>query len=118
MSTQSLRQVARRDARTVASKRRSELLDRSKRLEDLAVEVMTAVREREIWVAKAERMAGDALREMTAVEGLSLREAVEWCGHSVDLREATRLRKVGTMPDRAEGGGRPATRGDADSPNS
>ncbi len=55
MSTQSLRQAARRDARTVALKRRAEFFDRSKRLEDLAVNVITAVAERDRSVAEAER---------------------------------------------------------------
>lgn len=94
MTGQSLRQAARRDARTVASKRRAELLERSRRLEKLAVTVMTAVAERDQCVAKAEREAGEALREMTAGEGLTLREALKWCGDSIDIHEATRLRKA------------------------
>ncbi len=98
MGTQSVRQAARRDARTVASKRRAELLERSRRLEDLAVSVMTAIKERDLSVEQAERRAGEALQRMTTVEGLSLREAVEWCGDSIDLHEAARLRKVGDRP--------------------
>jgi hypothetical protein len=30
---------------------------------------------------------------MTAVEGLSLREAAEWCGGRLTMREAARLRR-------------------------
>ena len=99
MSSHSVRQAARRDARTVASRRRAELLDRSRRLEDLAVKVITAIKERDLSVENAERRAGEALQRMTTVEGLTLREAVEWCGDSVDLHEAARLRKVGAMTD-------------------
>ena len=45
-------------------------------------------------VRDAERRAGQALRTMTDDEGLSVREAVEWCGSGVTLREITRLRRL------------------------
>jgi hypothetical protein len=45
-------------------------------------------------VAETEKRAGEALRELTEVEGLSLGEAVEWCGETVTVREATRLRRL------------------------
>lgn len=69
-------------------------MERAKRLEDLAVQVMTAVGERDAAVAEAEKRAGAALREMTTVEGVTLREAVEWCGDQIGVREATRLRRL------------------------
>ena len=94
MSQQTMRQKARRDARSVMSRRRAALLKRATRLEDLAVQVMTAVGERDAVVAEAERRAGAALREMTRVEGVTLREAVEWCGDQIGVREATRLRRL------------------------
>ncbi|WP_460820270.1 hypothetical protein [Nocardioides korecus] len=94
MSQQTMRQKARRDARSVTSKRRAVLLERARRLEDLAVQVMTAVGERDAAVAKAEVRAGAALREMTKVEGVTLRAAVEWCGDQIGVREATRLRRL------------------------
>ena len=31
---------------------------------------------------------------MTEDEGLSVREAIEWCGDEITLREATRLRRL------------------------
>ena len=39
------------------------------------------------------------------LEGLTLREAVQWCGgeEQLNMREATRLRKVGTEPAEAVG---------------
>ena len=46
----------------------------------LAVAVLTALGERDALVRDAERRAGQALRTMTDDEGLSVREAVEWCG--------------------------------------
>jgi len=94
MSQQTMRQKARRDARTVTSKRRAALLERARRLEDLAVQVMTAIGERDAAVAAAEQRAGNALREMTMVQGVTLREAVEWCGDQIGVREATRLRRL------------------------
>jgi hypothetical protein len=99
MSQQTMRQKARRDARGVTSKRRAALLERAKRLEDLAVQVMTAVGERDAAVAEAEKRAGNALREMTTVEGVTLREAVEWCGDQIGVREATRLRRLVEVRD-------------------
>jgi hypothetical protein len=58
------------------------------------VRVLVAVRERDAAVADAERRAGKSLREMTEDEGLSVREAVDWCGDEVTTREATRLRRL------------------------
>ena len=80
MSQQSVRQAARRwalDAQAVLRKKRA---DRERRLEGLAVAVLTALAERDAVVGDAERRAGQALVTMTDEEGLSLREAVEWCG--------------------------------------
>jgi hypothetical protein len=99
VSRQTVRQKARRDARTVTSKRRAVLLERAKRLEDLAVQVITAIGEREAAVAEAENRAGKALREMTSIEGVTVREAVEWCGNHIGLREATRLRRLADESD-------------------
>jgi hypothetical protein len=60
--------------------------------------VLTALGERGPLVRDAERRAGHALRTMTDDEGLSLREAVDWCGSSVTLRELARLlRRDGTV---------------------
>jgi hypothetical protein len=94
MGQQSIRQEARRAALDVQSKRRRERAEREKRLEGLAVRVLVAIRERDAAVADADCRAGKALREMTEDEGLSVREAVEWCGDEITTREATRLRRV------------------------
>ena len=94
MGQQSIRQEARRAALDAQSKRRRERAECEKRLEDLAVQVLVAMRERDAAVADADRRAGKALREMTEDEGLSAREAVEWCGDEITMREATRLRRL------------------------
>jgi len=94
MGQQSIRQEARRAALEAQSKRRRGRVEREKRLEDLAVGVLVAVRERDAAVADAECRAGQALREMTEDEGLTVREAVEWCGDEITTREATRLRRL------------------------
>ena len=94
MGHQSIRQEARRAALDAQSKRRRERAEREKKLEYLAVRVLVAIRERDAAVADADRRAGKALREMTEDEGLSVREAVEWCGGEITLREATRLRRL------------------------
>ena len=94
MGHQSIRQEARRAALDAQSKRRRERAEREKRLEYLAVRVLVAIRERDAAVVEADRRAGKALREMTEDEGLSAREAVEWCGGEITLREATRLRRL------------------------
>jgi hypothetical protein len=85
---------ARRTARDAQTKRRADAQARDKRIEDLAVTVMVAVAERNQVVEQTERRAGEALREMTEAEGLSLSEAVEWCGDTLDERDATRLRRI------------------------
>ena len=94
MSQQSMRQAARRSALDAQAALRKERADRERRREALAVAVLTALGERDALVRDAERRAGQALRTMTEDEGLSLREAVEWCGSGVSMREVTRLRRL------------------------
>jgi hypothetical protein len=89
MGQQSIRQQARRAALDAQSKRRRERAEREKRLEDLAVRVLVAMRQRDAAVADAERRAGQALREMTEDEGLSVR-----CGEEITTRAATRMRRL------------------------
>ena len=94
MSQQSVRQAARRSALDAQAVLRKERADRERRLERLAVAVLTALGERDAAVRDAERRAGQALRTMTDDEGLSLREAVDWCGNGVTVREITRLLRL------------------------
>ena len=102
MSQQSVRQAARRsalDAQAILCKERA---DRERRLKALAVAVLTALGERDALVRDAERRAGQALRTMTDNEGLSVREALDWCGSGVTVREITRLLRL----DRSDQGSR------------
>ena len=104
MSQQSARQEARRSALDAQAARRKERADRERRLEGLAVAVLTALGERDGAVKNAERRAGEALRAMSEDEGLSVREAVDWCGTGITVREVTRLRRLARDPQ--DGAGR------------
>jgi hypothetical protein len=99
MSQQTIKQRARRKAHDAVARQRKERAERERRLEDLAVQVLTAVEERDAAVANTEQRAGAALRQMTEAEGLTLSEAVEWCGETVTVREATRLRRLADVRD-------------------
>ena len=91
MSQQSVRQAARRTALDAQAVLRKERADRERRLEALVVTILTALGERDALVRDAELRAGQALWTMTEDEGLSLREAVDWCGSGLTVREITRL---------------------------
>src|SRR5215207_7737253 len=91
MSQQPVRQAARRSALDAQAALRKERADRDRRLESLAVAVLTALGERDALVRDTEQRAGQALRTMTDKEGLSPREAVDWCGSGLTVREITRL---------------------------
>lgn len=58
MSQQSIKQRARRQALDVAARHRRELAEREKRLQNLVVQVLTALGERDAAVAATERRAG------------------------------------------------------------
>ena len=58
MSQQSVRQAARRSALDAQAVRRKERADRERRLEALAVEVLTALGERDQAIRDAEQRAG------------------------------------------------------------
>jgi hypothetical protein len=94
MSQQSVRQAARRSALDAQALLHKQRAGRERRLEALAIEVLIALGERDGAVRDAELRAGDALLAMTHDEGLSVREAVEWCAGRVTVREMTRLRRL------------------------
>ena len=98
MSQQSVRQAARRWALDAQAARRRERADRERRLEALAVAVLTALGERDRAVKDAEMRAREALRAMSVDEGLSVREAVESCGIGITVREVSRLRRLAGDP--------------------
>ena len=105
MSVKTQRQDARRRAREARSEQERARKAREQRLEDLAVTVLTSMDA----VVEHERRAGEALRTMVEEEGLSLREAVSWCGDEVSVRTAARFKRLVT----GESGGEPAA-GDED----
>jgi hypothetical protein len=94
MSQQAVRQGARRSALAAQAVLRKERADRDRRLDGMAVVVLTALGVRDALVRDAEPGAGQVLLAMTDCEGLSVREAVEWCGSGVTVREVTRLRQL------------------------
>src|SRR5215211_5355088 len=94
MGQQSVRQAARRVALDAQAVLRKERADRERRLQALAVAVLTALAERDALVRETERRAGQALRTMTDNEGLSVREAVDWCGSGLTVREIIRLLRL------------------------
>lgn len=96
MPNQTARQQARRAALDAQTRMRLQRAEQQRRRSALAVTVVTALAERDALVLACEARAGAALRSLTEGEGLSLREAVAWCGgvEQVSVREATRLRKV------------------------
>ena len=104
MSQQSVRQAARRSALDAQAVLRKERADRERRLEGLAVNVLTALGERDGAVRDTERRAGEALQTMTIDEGLSLREAVDVVREWRPYRgEVTRLRQLAHDPPGGSG---------------
>ena len=104
MGQQSIRQAARRAALQAQSTTRLERTEKDKRVQALAVRVLVAVGERDQAVTGAEHRAGQALRQMTQDEGLTVREAVHRCGDQISVREATRLRRLPTDDQVREAG--------------
>jgi hypothetical protein len=101
MSQHSVRQAARRSALDAQAVLHKERADRERRLEALAVAVLTALGERDALIRDAELRAGQALLTMAEDEGLSVREAVDWYGGGVTVREVARLRRLAHDPSLA-----------------
>jgi hypothetical protein len=95
MGKQTLMQVARLAASEVCAKRRREPAERDRRLEKLALEVWTALGERDATtIAATEQRAGVALQAMITDESLTVSEAVQRCAGAIGHREAARLRQL------------------------
>jgi hypothetical protein len=71
---------------------RRERAQGDRRLEKLAIEVLTG--ERVATIAAIEQGAGAALQAMISDESLTLSEAVQWCAGAISHRDATRLRHL------------------------
>ena len=91
---QTVRQAARLAASQVQAKYRRERAERDRRIERLAVEVLTALGERDAMIAATEQRAGAAHRAVIIDEHLTVSEAVQWCAGAISHREAARLRQV------------------------
>jgi hypothetical protein len=94
MGKQTMRQAARLAASQVYAQRRRERAQRDRRLEKLAIEVLTALAERDATIAATEQRAGAALQAMISDESLTVSEAVQWCAGAISQREAARLRQL------------------------
>jgi hypothetical protein len=93
MGKQTMRQAARLAASQVQAKRRRERAERDRRLEKLAIEVLTALGERDATISATEQRAAAALQAMITDEHLTVAEAVQWCAGAISHREAGRLRQ-------------------------
>ena len=91
MGQQSARQAARRAALDAQAQRRRQRAERDKRIEALAVDVLTAIEERKAAIADCERRAGLALQQLTEDDGLSVSHIADWCGGELTSREVKRL---------------------------
>jgi hypothetical protein len=98
MGQQSIRQAARRAALDAQAQRRRERAERDKRIEALALDVLTALEERKAAIANCDRRAGQALRDLTEREGLSIGQAAEWCAGELTNREVARLMRIRNGP--------------------
>lgn len=91
---QTERQTARRVAVDAVARARKERVERCDRIAAAAVDVLTALAQRDAAIAGFEAKAGAALNHMIDTEDLSLAEAVQWLDAQVSMREATRLRRL------------------------
>ena len=64
--------------------------------------MLTALDEGDAAVRDAESRAGKALGTMTDDEGLSVRQAADWCGDWLTMPEASLLRQLADPPDTSD----------------
>ena len=86
---QSVRRQARQAAIAAQARRRAKTAERDRRLDTAAINLMVALRERDI----LERRAGVAIRAMLA-EGLTLADVVTWTDGETSIKEVTRLADI------------------------
>ena len=72
----------------------SERAQRDRRLEKLAVDVLTALGEGDATIDTTKQHAGAALQAMITDESLMVSGAVQWCAGAISHREAARLRQL------------------------
>ena len=91
MTSQSVRQAARRAALDSQTRVREREEERDKRRSRLGVIVVTALAQRDAQMHVFELRAGEAITALIEEEGLTVQAAAEWCGLS--SREVNRLRR-------------------------
>jgi hypothetical protein len=101
MGERSVRQTVRRAALDAQAEHRRERLERDRRIDALAVEVLVANGERDA----AERHAGELRQTMIDREQLSLRQAVAWLGGTITVRGATRRLELAQPDENGRGSG-------------
>jgi len=102
MIRQGYKQDARRRVTEALSAQRKERLEQERRLADLAVDILTAIAERDEAVHAAEQQASDAVRSLLA-EHLSIAEISDLCGGQIDAKEVGRLSRIPPVPVAASG---------------
>jgi hypothetical protein len=88
MGKQTLRQAARLAASEVCAKRRRERAQRDRRLEELAIDVLTALGERDATIAATEQRAGAASQAM-------ITDVLDGVGGGVMVRRSNRPPRSG-----------------------
>lgn len=92
MPDQRAAQVARRAAREARARVRAERAEREKRLARAGEKVAVELARRDAAVAEHERRAGEALQLMVQDEGLTVPDALAWCGVAgLSSRQALRM---------------------------
>lgn len=102
MVRQGLKQDARRRVTEALSARQKERLEQERRQAGLAVDVLSALAERDEAIQAAEQQAAGAVRVLLA-EHLSVAEIAELCGGQVDIKELARLSRISSAPATASG---------------
>jgi hypothetical protein len=101
MAKQALKQAARIRVQEALAAKQKERLERERRQAALAIDVLTAVAEREEAIARTEAAAAASVRSLLG-EGLSVAEVVELCGGQVDAKEVQRLSRIEADPAKAD----------------
>lgn len=104
MVRQGLKQDARRRVTEALSAKQKGRLERERRQAGLAVEILTALAERDEATQIAERQAADAVRALLA-ERVSVTEIAELCGGHLDAKELTRLSRISSETAAAKASG-------------
>lgn len=102
MVRQGFKQDARRRVTEALSAQRKERLEQERRLADLAVQILTAIAERDQAVQTADEVAADAVRALLA-QHLSITEIADLCGGQIDIKELNRLSRIPPVPAVASG---------------